>query len=194
VQLAAQLHHSLSQYLPAIRLMAETAGAHLDDAADQVADRLKKIEAAATRAMTEVRVNIFELNAKGPLQGDLRQVLEDQAREARAYFGLEVDLRVDLGGGLRMPIARELLMVCREAIANTAKHASATRLTLDLRAEAQAVYLVIQDDGCGFEPARVAGRRGLAMMQERVEKLAGQLQIESQPGAGTVIRAQIPVS
>jgi signal transduction histidine kinase len=194
MQLAAQLHHSLSQYLPAIRMMAETTRAHLDGTADKIACRLKKIEAAATKAMNEVRVNIFELNAKSLAQCNLQEALEDQAREARAYFGLEVDLRVDLGSGLRLPIARELLMVCRETIANTAKHAEAKRVTLDLRTEPQAVYLCIQDDGCGFDTTVVTGRRGLAMMQDRIEKLGGRLQISSQPGAGTIIRAEVPVS
>jgi signal transduction histidine kinase len=196
MQLAAQLHHSLSQYLPAIRIMAETARAYLDGATDKVACRLKKIEVAAAKAMSEVRVNIFELNAKSLGQCELREALEDQASEARAYFGLDVDLRLDLGAGLRLPIARELLMVFREAIANTAKHADASRITLELRAEPQAVHLCIQDDGCGFDPDLVTwrGGRGLAMMRDRIQKLNGQLQLRSQPGAGTVIRVEIPVS
>lgn len=194
MQLAAQLHHSLSQYLPAIRMMAETARSHLDGATDRIACRLKKIEEVATRAMDEVRVNIFELNARSLANCDLREALEDYAREARAYFGLDVDLRVDLGTGLRLPIARELLMVCREAMANTAKHAGAKGITLELRVEPQVVHLCVQDDGCGFDMDTIArqGRRGLAMMEDRVKKLNGQLVVESWPDEGTVIRAEVP--
>jgi len=195
MQLASQLHHSISQYLPAIRIMVETALTYVDGRSKRLIKWLESIDTAATRAMKEVRVNLFELNTRGFNGYELRDALKEQARDARTYFGLQVDLRLDLEGGLRMPIARELLMVCREAIANTGKHADAKQLILELQIEPHRVWLSVQDDGRGFDTHKIPGqdRRGLAMMEHRIDNLNGRLDISSQPGNGTVIQVEIPI-
>jgi signal transduction histidine kinase len=86
----------------------------------------------------------------------------------------------------------------QEALANVAKHAAASRVVLTLSYMEDLVTLDIRDDGVGFDPAAVAERRqgdggfGLTVMRQRVHRLAGTLEVESEPGAGTAIWAGIP--
>ncbi len=76
---------------------------------------------------------------------------------------------------------------------NTVKHARARNVDLRLSQTAKAVILEVRDDGVGFDPLdSFPGHLGLHSMQERVSSLSGLLQIESAPGQGTSILAQVP--
>lgn len=197
IQLADKLHHSIAQYLRAIRFMAETAEAHLGKDDQKVTYNLNQIELALDQIARELRANVFDLNAQHLPKIDLKQALEEQVRDARVYFDLVVELHLDLESGppLSAQLCQDLLMLCREAIANTAKHASARCVLLDLQVRRDAVSLLIQDDGCGFVPEQVMGGRrgGLVMMRDHIKRLNGEFEIDSNAGDGTTICAKIPI-
>jgi len=88
-----------------------------------------------------------------------------------------------------------LYRVCQEALTNVARHADAGRATVRLIATPEAVSLVVEDDGRGFDPSRVDGdRQGLVGMWERVEMLGGSLDVRSDPGGtGTRVEAKVPL-
>jgi signal transduction histidine kinase len=91
-----------------------------------------------------------------------------------------------------------LLRTAQEALANVAKHAKAGRVGLTLSYMEDLVTLDVRDDGIGFEPnvkranGSVNGGFGLAGMRQRVRRLSGRLDIESEPGGGTAISATVP--
>lgn len=89
-----------------------------------------------------------------------------------------------------------LLRIAQEALSNVAKHAAASRVGLTLSYMDDQIALDVRDDGAGFEPvrARDGGGYGLTSMQQRANRLAGSVEIESEPGAGTAISATIPAS
>ncbi len=81
-----------------------------------------------------------------------------------------------------------LFYVCSEALANTMKHARASRVSIDLRRERAGLILVIADDGVGGASADGFGLRGLA---DRLAAYGGRLRVDSPPGAGTTLTARI---
>ncbi len=90
-----------------------------------------------------------------------------------------------------------LYRVAQEALTNVAQHAHASRVEVNLRKLSTALHLEITDNGKSFEVERVLHakknqRLGLLGMRERVEMVGGNFSIESAPGQGTTIRAQIP--
>ena len=86
-----------------------------------------------------------------------------------------------------------LLRVAQEALANVAKHAGASRAWITLSYMDDVVTLDVRDDGAGFRvPASPGGGFGLTTMRQRVQRLAGHLEIESEPGGGTAISARVP--
>lgn len=97
-------------------------------------------------------------------------------------------------------VAISLFRVCQEALANVAKHAEATRIQIRLNLSPDEVELFIQDDGQGFVvPSRLGllakeGHFGLLGMKEQIELVGGGLQVISQPGEGTEIKAQVPLT
>jgi PAS domain S-box-containing protein len=117
-------------------------------------------------------------------------------------FARETGLRASLtafAGVERLDEARRtaLYRVAQEALKNVARHAQASRVEVRLRQLGRAVRLEIQDDGKSFDMQRVlhahrSTRLGLLGMRERVEMVGGQFTVESAPGQGTTIWAQVP--
>ncbi len=99
---------------------------------------------------------------------------------------------------LRLPFAAEiqLLRIVQEALANARKHARANRVKAQLTLTSGALRLVVEDDGQGFDPTRLAHggwpRFGLQTMRERAEAIGGTFTVESQIGAGARVIVTIP--
>jgi signal transduction histidine kinase len=90
-----------------------------------------------------------------------------------------------------------LYRIAREALANAAKHAGATRVDISLGALDDELVLTIEDDGRGFDELRPSARPGATRfgilgMRERAESLGGELHVLSTRGAGTRVEARLP--
>ncbi len=92
-----------------------------------------------------------------------------------------------------------LYRVAHEALSNVARHTHATRVDVTILRKANTLCMQIQDDGQSFDIAAMSHARkgqhlGLFGMRERMEMVGGRFTIESSPGKGTTIRAQLPFS
>jgi len=91
-----------------------------------------------------------------------------------------------------------LLRLSLEAVTNALKHAHAKRIAIELAFEPEQVRVCVRDDGKGFDlqnaPPMSSGHFGLFGMRERAEKMKGQLNIQSAPGAGTTISLTVPAA
>jgi len=123
------------------------------------------------------------------------QVLTEQGpSDALADLARDVPLQVSLEvtkAELPPRVAAAAYFICAEALSNAAKHAAASRATVVVTTTDGRIDVEIADDGVGGADAgRGSGLRGLA---DRVEVLGGKLQVESVPGRGTRLTAEIPL-
>jgi signal transduction histidine kinase len=121
-----------------------------------------------------------------------RQLSEQGLGAALAALAGDFPLHVDLA----VPVTRTssavaacAYFVCSEALANVAKHASASRVQISVTARAGGIVVEVSDDGAGGADPRGRGMRGLA---DRIETLGGTLTLTSAPGQGTRVTAVIP--
>lgn len=123
----------------------------------------------------------------------LRTALELLCRDMAERLGVPVRAQLDdvrLGDPHDLAVYR----LVQEGLTNVGKYARASEVAVTLRREAQAVWVQVRDDGRGFEPAVAAsGRHGLAGMRFRVESLGGTMDVRSAPGAGTTLKAELPL-
>jgi len=91
-------------------------------------------------------------------------------------------------------LSRELFLVVREAITNTAKHARATTIDVIGQVQTGRLHIRVSDNGQGFDPGQVRRVNGLNNMKHRMQELGGDFAIESEPGRGTTIDLSVPVS
>jgi len=114
-------------------------------------------------------------------------------------FAEQSDVRVDFHSALgetRLPseVETALYRVVQEALTNIVKHADARNISVSIARRESGVAAVIEDDGSGFDP-RAARDEGVGLlgMRERLALIDGRLEIESRPGAGTTVVAEVPL-
>jgi signal transduction histidine kinase len=111
---------------------------------------------------------------------------------------LTVETNIDpvLGSARRLPpeIESTVYRLVQEALTNAVKHAEADRLKIDMLTANGSVEVAVSDDGRGFDPAGDSRGFGLTGIRERVALVGGELRIDSAHGAGTTLRASIPIS
>src|SRR6266581_5905754 len=192
-RLARELHDSVSQALYGMALGLHTARIQLDRDPQELPESLDYLLSLAEAALDEMRALIFELRPESLESEGLVTALSKQGAALQARHGITVLMQLCEEPDLPLKVKQELYRIAQEAMHNTVKHARAKKVDLVLRQTSKAVILEVRDDGVGFDPmGSFPGHLGLHSMQERVSSLGGMLQIESAPGQGTSILAQVP--
>jgi signal transduction histidine kinase len=88
--------------------------------------------------------------------------------------------------------AEAILRVAQEALANVARHARASHVTVSLDSANNSMQLTVTDDGAGFDPAQDSRGMGSANMRARAEELGGTFNLTSAPNSGTTIKFSLP--
>ncbi len=195
-RLARELHDSVTQSLYSLTLFAEWGHGLLEAGETAPAlERLARIGEISQQALREMRLLLYELRPSALEQDGLVGAIEGRLAAVEQRVGVEVHFQSKLTVDLPAHIEECLYRIAQEALNNALKHAEATSVIIRLKTDAESVRLSIVDDGLGFDPQRLdgAGRLGLAGMRSRVERLGGDLTIESTPGEGTTIRVTLPI-
>jgi signal transduction histidine kinase len=204
-RMAREIHDTIAQGLTGIITQLE--------AARQVPQNMQRhLDAAAGLAresLSEARRSVRNLRPE-PLDGmSLPDALTDVARRWSDLNALTAQV---VTTGTVRPMHPEiegtLLRTAQEALANVAKHAAASRVGLTLSYMDDQITLDVRDDGTGFDPLAVPAPRpgepgglngtehrggfGLVAMRQRLDRVAGRLEIESEPGGGTAVSASVP--
>jgi PAS domain S-box-containing protein len=140
------------------------------------------------------------------VMADLRPPLLDEYGLAAALgwhaeeFSRRTDIEVRIADhspearSLRLDAALALYRIAQEALNNVLKHAHARNVRIEISTIDNHVTLAVQDDGQGFDPAKIrAGRWGMTAMRERAAAAGGELSLESAAGRGTCVRVRVPL-
>ena len=188
--ISRELHDEVGQALSTLMLdVAKTAAA-----AESRGARARLAGIATTVDRTIEAVRRIALSLRPSMLDDLGLVaaLEWQAREVARSTGLDVQVRAEEKAGELPDESRTCIYrVTQEALHNCSRHAKATRAVVTLERTVGRVQLRVADNGNGFRTERTRGL-GLLGMEERVTELGGSLRVESQPGSGTTLTAELP--
>jgi PAS domain S-box-containing protein len=200
-RLAREVHDNLAQVLAFATLQAQAARDLLATGQTAAADTyLARLAEATQDGHADAREYI--LGAKTtvlPEQG-LLPALEHYLRRFGQTFGLDTELVAPepLDQWSLEPTAEvQLLRIVQEALTNVRKHAHATSVQVSFTIECDQVQIVVEDNGRGFDPARLdegqAQAFGLRIMRERAEEIEGTLQVLSTPGQGARVVVRVPL-
>jgi signal transduction histidine kinase len=204
-RMAREIHDTLAQGLMGIITQLQAAqGAGGTVGAEARTRRIELAIELARESLTEARRSVQALSPQPLAEARLPDAIQDVAQRWCELHGLEVSFTTTGSPRVMRPeIEVALLRTAQEALANVAKHASATRVGLTLSYMEDLVTLDVRDDGVGFITVNGSGPRrprdgqsgfGLSGMRQRVEGVAGTLEIESEPEAGTAVCAAIPAA
>ncbi len=194
-RIGRDLHDGIIQRIYAVTLgLDDVPEVALHDPA-AAAERVERAIDALHAAIGEIRTFIYGLRPGLEAPGGIASALESLAEETRLHTALQIDVQADAAPGLSAIASGELLSIAREALSNAARHASATRVTLEIGGGERELRLEISDDGTGFDAAAAAdaGHHGLDNMRRRAESLGGRLLVESAEGSGTRIIVALPL-
>ena len=193
--IAREIHDELGQALTGLKLDVSWMKRHLPhdhESVAQCASILQRIDQTLTavrRIATELRPSVLD-------QLGLAAALEWQGHEFEIRTGIvaEIDSCAD-----DIPIPAELgssaFRILQESLTNVARHASATRVRIQLRLSPERLRLEIGDDGIGIPAEQLEGTRSLGLigMRERALACGGTLDIVRPDGGGTTIRLRVPL-
>ncbi|MFV2172107.1 sensor histidine kinase [Actinomadura sp. LOL_016] len=196
-RMAREIHDTLAQGLAGILAQLQAAEQRLDDPA-ALHRYVANAKNLTRESLTEARRTVHAVEPAVLAEARLPDAINDVTRRWAEANGVNAVLTTTGDARpMHTDVEVALLRTAQEALANVAKHARAGRVGLTLSYMEDLVTLDVRDDGVGFEPgAKRAGSAdggfGLAGMRQRVQRLAGRLHIESEPGAGTAISASVP--
>lgn len=195
-RLARELHDGIAQTLAALRIRVKLAGTA--DQPERYQAALADVSGGIGDAILELRRMARGLRPPALEMLGLAAAVESHVRSVADAAGIEASVNAENVAGL---LAREselaIYRIVQESLSNVVRHSGASRVSIALRRAEQAVDVVIEDDGCGFDPRQVMnGDRGLGLfgMQERAAFIGGRLEIQSTRGTGTRVHVSVPAT
>ena len=192
-RLSQELHDEFAQSLTGIKVMA-VAATHEKSDTQTITSAIIDI---CDHLMTVLRSIMKQLHPLMLTELGLKATLEDlihhwESRALSISFDLQVDDAVDK---IDKTTIIQVFRVIQESLTNVIRHANATRVSIKLSivAGANTLELWVSDNGQGCELDKVSAGFGLQGMAERVKLLGGEFELQSSPGKGMQIKAQIPV-
>lgn len=198
-RIARELHDNLAQEMSGISVQLEVVARTMPPDASAARNHLDRARLQVRHGLAEARRYVWELRSPVLEDNDLPTALKETAR--RLTHDTEIQTQVEVNGSFR-PLTRvvedNLLRIGQEAMNNAVKHAQAQRISVNLVFDARRVQLSVRDDGRGFDNRAASngqdGHFGLVGMRERAEQIGGTLSINSSPGSGTEVVADVPIS
>jgi signal transduction histidine kinase/streptogramin lyase len=197
-RIARDIHDSLGAGLTQVALMSDFARRGPLPPQD-VRDRFETIYGRARGLARSVDEIVWAVNPKNDTVGQfIAYVVNDVEDFARAG---DLVLRLHLPEGpcaaipLQTQTRHHLCLAIRELVQNVLRHARASRIDLTIDMLPNSLLIVVSDDGIGFPPGQCVGpdQDGLANIRSRLAELAGEVLIDSSPGAGTRVRLRVPL-
>jgi signal transduction histidine kinase len=193
--ISRELHDEVGQTLSAVLVDAANLAKRIPGDDVVAHGYLDNIRTHADASLNSVRDIALLLRPSMLDDLGLISALEWQAREVSRRGNVKVKVIAEnvpelLDDSVRTCTYR----IAQEALSNVSRHSEAAQATVAVRVLGDGVLiLTVKDDGKGFDPARTRGL-GLLGMEERVKQLGGRLQIQSGPGMGTLLQAELPLA
>ncbi len=196
--LAQELHDSIAQSLAFLNLQVQmlrqslVAGKY-----DETQAVVAEIEAGVQESYADVRELLVHFRTRVG-EGDVEHAIRTQLAKFQHQTGIATSF---VASGAAVPLAPDdqlqVMHILQEALSNVRKHAHATEVQFEL-VRGPGYRFVVRDDGRGFDVGRAPGADsdhvGLRIMRERAHRIGGRLRVESQPGQGTTVVLDLPVS
>lgn len=182
LRIARDLHDRLGSTLAAVKLGLQSDPQSMNAQNQQLVDV----------AITEVRSIAHNLSGMNIERYGLNVALYELKIRIERAGKINVELYLD-ETPLGIELSIELYRVVQELVSNTLKYAGANTITVQTSHQQDNFNLMYEDDGSGFDPGTVSQGMGIRNIRHRIEKLNGRLDIDAQPGRGSITIINVPL-
>ena len=195
-RIAQNMHDELGSSLASISILSDIAGREAARP-EEAKPHLAKI-AAGTR---ELIARLGELVwSTSPRHDPIEQVVDHFLAHAKDFLEpAGVRCRFDIPGNLpRRPLTSEtrhhLFLAFKETLNNVWRHARASEVWIRVRFDDRKLTVIVEDNGCGFDPAAPVSGHGRENLQRRMMEARGRCEYDSAPGRGTIVQLVVPIA
>lgn len=192
-RIARDLHDSLGHALTALNFQLQTAMKLCQPNPSQAQEFLTEAHRLVAIATQEVRHSVRALRDDSSESQSLEALVESLVQDFEQTTGILPSVEMICEIAIPNHLITLLYRIIQESLNNTRKYAQATKVEIRIHTTETMVNFMIQDNGRGFDLTSVIGGYGLQGMKERIAIFQGTLSIQSQPGSGCCITAEIPM-
>ena len=196
-RISREMHDGMTQVVAYVNTKAQAVQEYLRAGRTEEAERqLDELARASREVYAELREGILSLRTQLDPSRSLPDALGEFLERWREQTGIDARLEVSGTPSLTPSAELQVLRIVQEALSNVRKHSEARTTTVELSRSDGTVVAAVADDGIGFDPCSLVRserpRFGLAIMRERAQSIGAELEIRSEPGAGTRVRVTVP--
>jgi len=196
-RIGMDLHDGVIQSIYAVGLMLDYTKLLIEKDTPSALQRLEESIDALNSTIRDIRSYILDLQPIRIPSSDLVPALERLMREFKANTLIETEMTIqaDAIQHLKPSVVNNFFLIAQEALANVAKHAHASRVTLEIHEIDGEVEMLVMDNGRGFEISSETGvlGHGLSNMLSRAQSAGGELVVNSNRGQGTIVTTRFPL-
>jgi signal transduction histidine kinase/ligand-binding sensor domain-containing protein len=196
-RIASDLHDDIGANLSRIALMSDVAQRQVVGDPASAGGLLASVATISRESVDAMSDIVWAVDPSRDRLTDLAQRMRRFASDVLAARDVAVTFAVppiESHRALSADVRRETLLIFKETVNNIARHARATRVTVESKVDRGELVLCVTDDGRGFDPTADSSGTGLASMKRRAERLGGNVTVRSTPGIGTVVELRVPTA
>ncbi|MGL4819074.1 MAG: sensor histidine kinase [Bacilli bacterium] len=196
-RISREIHDGPAQMIANLLLRSELLERiYREKGAEEAITETRALRAQVRGSLHEVRRIIYDLRPMALDDLGLIPALKKYLKNIEEYNKIPIKFISNTSNKrVEGPMETALFRIIQEAVQNTLKHARASQIAVKVDVTDDTVYLVIRDDGVGFDPElKKDGSFGLKGIQERVELLRGTVAIQSGAGSGTSVIVKVPIN
>ncbi|WP_420236361.1 ATP-binding protein [Telmatobacter bradus] len=200
-RLGRELHDGPGQLWSYLFMQMQAArNSVVKDDRPQAMQRLDRLIEVVQEMHVGLRESITGLQTGISREQGLLPALEEQLRWYREHCDLEAELvvRYEWQAEMLSPgVEVQLLCILQEALVNVRKSAHANHVQVVIEREGDELKILVEDDGCGFDPGQLGqqtGHHGFQIMRERAAEIGARLQCDSRSQGGTRVTVKLPLS
>jgi len=205
LRIATDLHDEVGTGLTEITLYSELirrassspeeGGTRPENVEAQVSGWAQRVGEQATALSSAMRDVVWAIREDDAGWEALELRMKDAALALLIPRGIELDAAGEQEGASPVSalVRQNLLLFLKEAVHNAVRHGKPSRVTIRWRVARRSLSLEISDDGGGFDPATAPRGTGLLSLRRRAHELGGTFTLDAAPGAGTLVRLDVPL-
>ena len=196
-RIGMDLHDGVMQSIYAVGLHLEDCIERLKESPSDAEDGIERAIDTLNNVIKDIRSYIFDLRPRVSVVADLPDAVRQLVDDVRVNTLMETSFETEgsVRGLINQNEAIALFHIAQEALNNVIKHSRATSVSVRLIVDKKSVTIEVRDNGVGIDPARAASyeRHGLRNMRDRARSVGAGLSLDSRPGEGTTVRAELPL-
>lgn len=195
-EIAADLHDDVGTALSSITFLGEMAKSKFDKKPEDIRPILERIMNESREMMQTMRGVVWVIAPHNDRAVDYFDKVKSFAEAVLGSRAIPLTFWAETADSqiIGLEVQRNLFLIIKEAVVNMAKHAEATQAAIDIKTDKNFLWLMISDNGIGFDESAMPEGNGLRNLRKRASQLGGNLAVTSSPGCGTIIKMVLPIA